>query len=370
MDKNTLVKSMPQTSKRVLVAMSGGVDSSVAAALLVEQGYEVIGATMQVWDYSSCDIEEGNGTCCSSLDVDDARSVADKLNIPFYVINCETRFKEKVIDPFIADYLKGQTPLPCVNCNTYLKFDYLIKKMKELDCQYLATGHYAQVVEKDGQAFIQTSEDDWKDQTYFLFTINPDLIPHLLFPVGGYKKTQVRELAQKWNLNVAAKKDSQGICFVGNKGYDNFIESQVDTSILKQKRGLLKRYPSGEVLGVHPGIHHYTYGQSKGMGLNHHEKLFVIKVDANDNSVWVGNEEYLYGDRVEIKNIHLLSKIQENKEYLIKIRYQHKGALAKLSKKGDNYEALFTEKQRAITPGQAAVIYDEKRLMGGGWIQI
>lgn len=366
MDKNTFHKN----NKRVLVAMSGGVDSSVAAALLVEQGYEVIGATMQVWDYSTCDIEEGNGTCCSSMDVDDARSVADKLNIPFYVINCETRFKEKVIDPFIADYLRGQTPLPCVNCNTYLKFDHLIQKMKELDCSYLATGHYAQIVEKEGKPFIQTSEDDWKDQTYFLFTIDPEIVSHLLFPVGAYKKVQVRELAEKWGLNVAKKKDSQGICFVGDKGYDKFIESQVGQDQLKSKKGFIKRYPSGVIMGEHQGIHHYTYGQSKGMGLNHHEKLFVVKVDASDNSVWVGDEEYLYGEKVDIKNLHLLSEIEENKEYLVKIRYQHKGAIARLVKTPDGYQAQFSEKQRAITPGQAAVIYDEKRLIGGGWIQI
>ncbi|MBN8538004.1 MAG: tRNA 2-thiouridine(34) synthase MnmA [Deltaproteobacteria bacterium] len=372
MDKNILTIK----NKRVLVAMSGGVDSSVAAALLVEQGYEVIGATMQVWDYSACEIQggneiqEGHGTCCSSLDVDDARSVADKLNIPFYVINCETKFKEKVIDPFIAGYLSGQTPLPCVNCNTYLKFDHLIQKMKELDCSYLATGHYAQIVERNGQSFIQTSEDDWKDQTYFLFTIQPEIIPHLLFPVGEYKKPQVRDLAKKWGLTVAAKKDSQGICFVGNQGYDHFIESQVSAEKLNAKKGLLKRYPSGVVMGEHQGIHHYTYGQSKGIGLNHHEKLFVIKVDAVDNTVWVGDEEYLFGDKVEIRKMHLLSELEDNKEYLVKIRYQHKGSLAKIVKNADGYQAQFLEKQRAITPGQAAVIYDENRLMGGGWIQI
>lgn len=356
--------------KRVLVAMSGGVDSSAAAALLVDQGYEVIGATMQVWDYTQCDITEGNGTCCSSLDVDDARAVADHLGIPFYVLNCEAKFKAAVIDPFLKSYLDGQTPLPCVNCNTYLKFDHLVRKMKELDCDYLATGHYAQVKKNEtGELGIFTSTDDWKDQTYFLFTLEPEVVKHLLFPVGGMTKPEVRAYCERRGIQTAKKKDSTGICFVGNLGYDKFIESQVSSEILKTKKGLIKRLPHGEVMGPHEGIHHYTIGQGKGLGLTHHEKLFVVKVDITDNTVWVGEEKYLYSDQAQVVDAHLINSIQDQEVLGVKIRYQHKPSMAKVIKTGSQtYQLEFLEPQRAVTPGQAAVFYRGQQLLGGGWI--
>jgi tRNA-specific 2-thiouridylase len=361
--------------KRVLVAMSGGVDSSVAAALLIEQGYDVVGVTMQVWDYSTCDISEGYGTCCSSIDVDDARAVADRFGFPFYVINCEAKFKALVIDPFINSYLDGKTPLPCVNCNTYLKFDHLVQKMWELECDYLATGHYAQIgTGANGSAAIFNSTDDWKDQTYFLFTIDPAIIPRLLFPIGHLKKPEVRAIAEAQGLVVAKKKDSTGICFVGDKGYDTFISEHVSSEVLSTKKGLLRLFPSGEVLTEHEGIHHFTYGQRKGLGVSSAHPLYVIKIDAKTNEVWVGDEEHLYSSEATVIQTHLIDAFEDGERLKVKIRFAHKGSYARVFKRIDDvtkdvfFKLEFEEPVRAVTPGQAAVMYREEQLVGGGWI--
>lgn len=354
---------------RVLVAMSGGVDSSVAAALLKEQGYDVIGVTMQVWDYSSdsCSIEEGNGTCCSSIDVDDARAVADVLDIPFYVINCEAKFRSTVIDNFVSEYLQGKTPIPCVNCNTFLKFDHLVQKMKELNCDYLATGHYAQLqYDENGHPMIITSSDDWKDQTYFLFTLKPELLSKLIFPVGSWVKSDLRAQAEKYGLPVARKKDSTGICFIGKEGYAGFIEREAPAGAIKP--GVLKRVGTNEVLGEHGGIHRFTIGQRKGLGVAVGEPLYVVKLDA-DGTVWLGEEKDLYTSRVEVRDLNWLSEVKDGEVVRAKVRYAHKGADAKVLYQPDGRVVLeFNEPQRAITSGQAAVFYRDKQLLGGGWI--
>jgi tRNA-uridine 2-sulfurtransferase len=367
---------------RVLVAMSGGVDSSVVAALLKDQGYEVIGVTMQVWDYSSsenpadaCAIEEGNGTCCSSIDVDDARAVADQLNIPFYVINCEAKFKKTVIDSFVNDYLVGKTPIPCVNCNTYLKFDHLVQKMKELKCDYLATGHYAQLVsDKNGDPTIVTSSDDWKDQTYFLFTLDKSILPKLMFPIGSWKKPELREYAEARGLRVARKKDSTGICFIGPQGHAQFIEDRISKDQLRP--GAVRLYPSGETLGHHDGIHRFTIGQRKGLGVATGTPAYVIQLDHETGTVWLGDEKYLFSRRLQVTDINWLNDVQDGEKLRVKIRYAHQGSTAtirfdnSININGSHTSATleFDEPQRSVTPGQAAVFYRDKQLLGGGWI--
>jgi len=355
--------------KRVLVAMSGGVDSSVSAAILQDQGYDVVGMTMQVWDHTrpESDIKEGYGTCCSSVDVEDARSVCQKLNIPFYMLNCETRFKEQVIDKFISSYMKGHTPIPCIDCNTYLKFDHLVQKMRELECDYLATGHYASIEKTTtGKHYICKSVDDWKDQTYFLFTISPSIIPKLLFPVGNLEKQEVRKIAEKKGLNVFSKKDSTGLCFVGSGGYASFIKENIKGD--KSVPGPIKHYPSGEEIGRHHGLYKFTYGQRKGLGVSYKYPLYVVKVDTENNTLWLGEEQWLYRSKVRINKLNWLDEVIDGELLQVKIRFHHIGSPARIYKEDDSILLNFKEPQKAVTPGQAAVLYRGQYLVGGGSI--
>ena len=353
--------------------MSGGVDSSVAAGLLKDQGYEVVGATLQVWDYSKNSRKEGYGTCCSSVDVEDARAVCRVLNIPFYVINCEDYFEETVINPFIQDYLSGRTPVPCTNCNTFIKFRYLMDKMRELDCDYLATGHYASVKPlKSGRYGLFVSGDPLKDQTYFLFTIDPQILPKLLFPLGSLRKEMVREMAQKKALPVFNKKDSTGICFASTwGGYRDFIEKHLSARPVQKgsKTGRIKLYPSGEELGEHEGIHHFTIGQRKGLGISYSNKpLYVLKIDGKTREVWLGEERFLYSREAEVEDLHFLDEMEEGEKLNVKIRFHHPGAPAVVHRTSRSCRLRFLEPQKAVTPGQSAVFYRGEQLVGGGVI--
>ena len=349
--------------------MSGGVDSSVTAALLKEQGYEVIGMTMQIWDYSSFTAEHGEtfGTCCSLDDVYDARRVAEQLEIPFYVINFEKDFQREVIDRFCDEYFRGRTPNPCVLCNQILKFELLMRKARELEADFLATGHYACIDREGEQYFLHKGLDQSKDQSYFLFTLTQEQLARTLFPLGGMSKEEVRAHASRFKLRVAEKAESQDICFVPDGDYVRFLEEERGTGL---RNGDIV-HVSGQVLGQHQGIYRYTVGQRRGLGLSWPQPLFVIGIDAQNNRVIVGEKELLSRTILEIDGCNWSIQLpDESLETQCRIRYRHQEVPARVEKLPGNCARItFATAQSGITPGQAAVCYDGDRVIGGGWIK-
>ncbi|MEO8727155.1 MAG: tRNA 2-thiouridine(34) synthase MnmA [Acidobacteriaceae bacterium] len=369
----------------IAVAMSGGVDSSTVAAMLRAQGYPIVGLTMQLWNQRRLAGKEGmpeqvQGRCCSIEDVYDARRVAEDLDIPYYVVNHQERFERDVVRPFVDDYLSGRTPIPCSLCNNHLKFDQLLTTARQIGAEKVATGHYAQVEfdEARGRWLLLRPLDTAKDQTYFLFGLTQVQLAHTLFPLGGMKKPQVRELAAGFGLALAQKPDSQEICFVPGGDYKKFIDAYLEEQGEKvpDTSGELVT-TSGEVIGQHSGVHNFTVGQRKGLGVStrvsNPSPLYVIELRGDKGQVVVGSNDDLATRTLRAKRLNWISlegdELRAPMRVKLKIRHRHEPADAVIEMTGaDEISATFDAPQRAVTPGQAAVFYDGDVVVGGGWI--
>ena len=359
--------------------MSGGVDSSTVAAILHSEGHDVVGLTLQLWNQRRLAGREGmpeavQGRCCSLDDVYDARRVAETIGIPYYVVNQERRFEDDVVRPFVNEYLSGRTPIPCSLCNNHLKFDQLLVIARQIGADRLATGHYAKVEldEKRDRWLLKRPADRSKDQTYFLFGLTQEQLSRTIFPLGNLTKPEVRDLARRLNLALAEKPDSQEICFVPGGDYKRFLDAYLEEQgeSLPDTTGELVT-TTGEVVGEHDGIHHFTVGQRKGLGVATGSRLYVIQINGESRQVVVGGVDDLYSRTLRARRVNLISvaQITAPMQVTVKIRHKHVAASATIVQDGqDEVVATFDEPQRAITPGQAAVFYDGDVVVGGGWI--
>lgn len=356
---------------KVVIGMSGGVDSAVAAYQLKEMGYEVIGITMKLWEEDEDNYAEDYGGCCSLSSIEDARLVCEKIGIPFYVVNYKDRFIETVVDNFIDEYINGRTPSPCIRCNKYIKFDELLKTAHSLGAYYVATGHYGKVgFNEELQKYtIEISKEKRKDQTYMMYSLSQDQIKHILMPLGDFEnKEEVRAIAEEQDLIVARKSDSQEICFVIDDDYAKFVSEHTTKKI---KKGNFVDI-NGKILGQHQGIIHYTIGQRKGLGITFGKPMYVIKINKNTNEVVLGNNDEVFKKELIAKEVNFIifDKLKDGYKCQAKVRYSSNTSECKLYQyQNGRVKVVFDEKQRAITPGQAVVFYSGNLLIGGGIIE-
>jgi tRNA-specific 2-thiouridylase len=360
--------------------MSGGVDSSAVAALLKDQGYDLIGLTLQLWNQRRLAGHEGmpesvQGRCCSIDDVYDARRVAERLGIPYYLVNQQERFEADVVKPFVSEYLAGRTPIPCTLCNNHLKFDQLLLTARQIGASRIATGHYARnhYDEARGRWILSRPADRTKDQTYFLFGLTQEQLAHTLFPLGEMQKPTVRAMAGEAGLEVAGKPDSQEICFIPGGDYQAFLRAYLDEQEQEMPDSAGELVTStGEVVGKHTGIHNFTVGQRKGLGLTSVNPLYVLAIHPESHRVTVGADEELMSREVRVNRVNWISvaEVMEPMRVMAKVRHRHepRAATLKAGAEPGTAFAVFDEPQRAITPGQAAIFYQGDEVVGGGWI--
>lgn len=354
--------------KTVVVGMSGGVDSSVAAYLLKKQGYRVIGVTMQIWQEEEEEVQQENGGCCGLSAVDDARRVAEHLQIPYYVMNFREDFKNQVIDYFIKDYQEGRTPNPCIACNRFVKWESMLTRCREIGADYIATGHYSRIVQlENGRFAIAKSVTDAKDQTYALYNLTQEQLSHTLMPVGEYTKDEIRKIAEEAGLPVAHKPDSMEICFVPDHDYAGYIERETGKTA-KPGNFILR---DGKVVGKHKGIIHYTVGQRKGLNISMGHPVFVTEIRPETNEVVLGNSSEVHTDSLLCNKLNFMAieDLKEPMDVLVKIRYNHRGTMARIERVGEDLvRCTFVDPVRAVTPGQAVVFYQGDVVLGGGTI--
>lgn len=371
MTENSLGFNKPPNETRVVVAMSGGVDSSVVAAILKQEGYDVIGITLQLYDNGAYSAK--SGTCCAGQDIDDARRVCEKLNIQHYVLNYEKRFYDNVINPFIDSYISGETPVPCITCNQTVKFNDLLKAAQKLGADALATGHYLRNIKLGDKRALYRPKDLDRDQSYFLFTTTQEQINYLRFPLGDMPKSEVRNIAANIGLDIAAKPDSQDICFVAAGKYTDLINKKNT----KPKEGKIIHI-NGTILGKHNGVFHYTIGQRRGINISYKEPIYVIKIDAVTNRIIVGNKEALLTHRITLRNVNWLgdvpiSSISNGIELYAKVRSTREPCRAILYYKDNETIVDFPDGEDSVAPGQACVFFSDNtqsaRLLGGGFIK-